>query len=260
MHPRTKAFCVGQAKSGTASLHGLLATHHRSAHEPEREQTLEMILRESRGEVEAQNFGAYLIERDQRLNLDYDIAWANQFIIAHLLTNFPDAKFIVLIRDPHTWLQSTVGHLISREIPHDVQSFLDWWFKPDRYPHSRHDSTLEAHGLFSIAAFLTVWNQHVNICIQSVPPERRLVLRTHELNESHQRLSEFLQIPLDSLDPQNGHLNRSTWADRIESFVDSVYLNEMVDRICGENMANHFPEVSGIQDVYKLWKSGVAVD
>jgi hypothetical protein len=41
--PAIKAFCVGQAKSGTASLAALLAANHRAAHEPEREQMLEMM-------------------------------------------------------------------------------------------------------------------------------------------------------------------------------------------------------------------------
>ncbi len=51
-------FCVGQAKSGTASLCGLLAANYRAAHEPEREQILEMILQESRGDVTETTFQA----------------------------------------------------------------------------------------------------------------------------------------------------------------------------------------------------------
>jgi len=122
-----KAFCVGQVKSGTGSLWGLLKKHYRADHEPEREQTLLMILREAHGEVTRSDFRAYLRERDRRLNLEYDIAWGNQFIIGHLLTTFPDAGFVVLIRDPYTWLQSVVGQLLSRDLPQEVLSFLPWW-------------------------------------------------------------------------------------------------------------------------------------
>ncbi len=168
----TKAFCVGQAKSGTASLYALLARCYRAAHEPERAQTLEMILRQSEGEVDAQSFRSYLRQRDRRLNLEYDIAWANQFIIDHLLTVFSEANFIVLIRDPYTWLQSTVGHLISRQLPADVPPFLNWWFKPKKYPHTRHERLLEAQGIYSITALVNAWNQHVKTCRQLIPPER----------------------------------------------------------------------------------------
>jgi hypothetical protein len=242
-----KAFCVGQAKSGTASLCGLLAKNYRAAHEPERARLLEMILKESRSHIAGKTFRAYLLERDLRLHLEYDIAWANQFIIGHLLTAFPDARFVVLIRDIDTWLQAIVGHLLSRKIPPDVRAFLDWWFKPGHYPHTCYDRAMEAQGLYSVAAFLNAWNEHVNICTRLIPPDRRLILRTHELNQSHQRLARFLQIPMDRLDAHNGHLNRSAWSGRIESMVERDYLSEMIAEICGENMARHFPGFDGEQ-------------
>lgn len=240
--PATKAFCVGQAKSGTASLAALLAADHRAAHEPEREQILEMILRESRGEVSEDAFQTYLLDRDQRLNLEYDIAWANQFIISHLLTAFPDARFIVLIRDPYTWVQSICGHLASRNIPRDVRAFLDWWFRPDLYPHTQHDRVLQGLGLYSIAAYLNAWNRHVNICTELIPAGRRLILRTHHLAQSHQQLADFLQIPIDSLNTRDGHINRGTWSDRIDSLVERNYLLELVSSICCDNMARHLPD------------------
>ena len=256
----TKAFCVGQAKSGTASVYGLLAAHHRAAHEPERAALLEMILRESRGELAENDFGAYLLERDQRLNLDYDIAWANQFIIDHLLVAFPDAKFIVLIRDPYTWLQSTVGHLISREIPPDVRAFMDWWFEPDRFPHTHHDAKLKERGAYSVGSFLNAWNQHVNVCSRVIPPEKRLILRTHELNLSHQQLADFLQISKDSLDAQHGHLNRSTCPEEMHALWARGHLNQMVAMMCSDNMARYFPEVTGMENVDALWDPVVATD
>ena len=69
---RVKAFCVGQAKAGTASLVGLLAAHYRVAHEPEREEMLNMILRESQHDISASAFRSYLLERDVRLDLDFE--------------------------------------------------------------------------------------------------------------------------------------------------------------------------------------------
>ncbi|MGH8094958.1 MAG: sulfotransferase [Chthoniobacterales bacterium] len=236
----TKAFCVGQAKSGTASLCGLLAKNYRAAHEPERAQLLAMILEESRGQIVGKDFYAYLLERDRRLNLEYDIAWANQFIMGYLLEAFPDARFIVLIRDVESWLRAIVGHLLSRKIPSDVRAFLDWWFKPAQYPHSRGDRALATQGLYSMAAFLNAWNRHLNSCIQTIPPDKRLILRTDELNQSHQRLASFLKIPVAQLDTLNGHLNRGTWSGELDGLVERAYLDEMIAQICGENMRRYF--------------------
>ena len=195
---RRRAFCVGQAKAGTASLVGLLSANYRAAHEPERAETLALILR-------------------------------------------------------HTWLQSLTGHLVRRGVPGDVQEFLRWWFRPERHPHGRHDRALADLGLFSVAAYLHAWNRHVDTCIGSIPADRRLVLRTHELGSSHERLAAFLRVPVSSLDRAGGHLNRGTWPERIESVVDPSYIDEMVHSICGANMARHFPEIGTTRDVSNLW-------
>ncbi|MDE2890097.1 MAG: hypothetical protein OXR72_17995 [Gemmatimonadota bacterium] len=251
---RVKAFCVGQAKSGTASLVGLLTGCYRAAHEPERPELLDMILRESNGEVTAEEFREFLLARDARLNLEYDVSWVNQFVIGHLLEVFPASKFIVLIRDCYSWLQSAVGHLVSREMPGEILDFLPWWTKPERYPHSDHDRALAERGLDSVAAFLNTWNEHVDRC-HSIPPDRRLVIRTHELARAHRPLADFLQIPVDALDAGSGCQNRSTWHERIESLVDPSYIADMVQSICAENMARHFPEIRSAQDVPALWRA-----
>ena len=259
--PSAKAFCVGQVKSGTGSLWGLLDKNFRAAHEPDREQLLGMILQESRGDVTTADFRTYLLQRDQRLKNEYDIAWANQFIIGHLLATFPDAKFIVLIRDVYTWLQSIVGHLISRDdVPAYVIPFFDFWFKPDRYPITHRDGTMKEHRLYSVEAYLRAWNDHVNQCTQLIPSEKRLIIKCSELNRSHQQIADFLRIPVDQLDTRKGHINRSTWSDQLESLVDPTWVDEMVEKICGENMAYYFPGVCSIEDAFSRWKVDGAID
>ena len=99
-----------------------MSANYRAALEPERAETLDLILREARGELSAPEVRTYLRDRDARLDLDYDVAWADQFIVDHLLAVFPEATFIVLIRDCHTWLQSIAGHLVGRDVPGDVHA------------------------------------------------------------------------------------------------------------------------------------------
>lgn len=257
-HSSVRAFCVGQAKSGTASLVGLLGTHYSAAHEPERAETLDLVLRESRGEVSEDDVRSALRSRDERLHLEYDIAWANQFLIGQLLTVFPEAKFIVLVRDPYTWLQSVAGHFDSRQIPPDVRLFLDWWFRPDLYPHSAHDKALAGRGLYSIAACLHAWVWHVTTCERLIARDRRLTLRTHELHRSYAQIAEFLEVPLAHLDARQGHLNRSTSSFRLESAVARDYVEEMVRAIGGDVMARYFPEVNTADDARKLWTETAA--
>ena len=239
-----KAFCVGQAKSGTASIAGLLSANYRVAHEPERAATLDLILRHAHGELSDTAVREHLRVRDARLDLEYDVAWANQFLIRHLVDVFPAVGFIVLIRDCYTWLQSITSHLAVRDVPSDVTEFLKWWFKPDRYPHGPADRILADRGLFSVSAYLHAWNRHVDSCIRSIPPERRLVLRTNELGASHQRLAGFLGIPVNSLDVARGHRNRGASAEPLAHVVAPGYIDEMVHSICGANMARYFPSIA----------------
>jgi len=249
----TRAFCVGQAKAGTASLCGLLASAGRAAHEPERADTLGMILREARDEASAAEVRDWLAARDRRLGLDYDIAWANQFLVDHLPEVFPDARFIVLVRDPYTWLVSVAGHLLVREIPPEVRGFLDWWFRPEAHPFEAGDAGLEARGLYSSAAFLAAWRRHVERCEAALPADRTLVLRTHELDRSRGRLEAFLGLEEGSLEPPAGRLNRGTWPGSLESLVDPDHLAATVARTCGEHVARLFPGVLGLEDAQALW-------
>lgn len=250
----TRAFCVGQAKSGTASVCGLLSGAGRAAHEPQRAETLGAILAESRGEMTAEEVRAWLAERDRRLGLDYDIAWANQFLVHHLPAVFPEARFLVLVRDPYTWVGSVAGHLLSREIPPAVRDFLDWWFRPDEHPFRPGDEEMEARELYSVEAFLSAWNRHIDRCAEELPADRTLVLRTHELRTCHERLAGFLEVPAASLASGQGHLNRRTWTGRLEDLVDPAHLEAEVRRVCAGNLARHFAEVGGLEEARELYR------
>ena len=155
----------------------------------------------------------------------------------------------MLIRDCYTWLQSIMGHLTVRDVPADVTAFLTWWFEPDQHPHAVEDRALADRGLFSVSAYLHAWNRHVDSCIGSIPPERRLVLRTDELGASHRRLAGFLGIPVTSLDVGHGHRNRGIRTEPLTSMVAPGYIDEMVRSICGTNMALHFPELASASDL-----------
>ena len=248
-----RAFCVGQAKSGTASLAGLLRRDFRTAHEPEREATLDLVMARDRGDFQDNDFAEALIRRDRRLRVRHRLG--EPVHRRDLVKVFPTAKFVVLLGDPFSWLQSVIGHLISRDVPSDVMEFLDWWFRADRYPPGPGDTRLDEHGLHSITAYLMAWNRHIDTCMTAIPPERRLVLRTHELTRSHEALADFLEIPSASFDAGKGHQDRSTWSERLDALVESEYLEERVQSVSGEYLARYFPEVTELSDVSRLWAS-----
>jgi hypothetical protein len=133
--------------------------------------------------------------------------------------------------------------LISRDIPRDVRLFLDWWFRPHEYPHTEHDGRLKEHGLYSVDAFLSAWTRHVALSERLVAGGRGLLIRTHELSRSHDRLAAFLGMPITALDGTHGHRNRRTWTGALDNLVPRASVEGAVQRVCGDFLEKHFPEV-----------------
>ena len=52
-------------------------------------QRYDLILHHAHGEISDAAIREHLRERDARLDLEYDVAWANQFLLRHLLAVFP---------------------------------------------------------------------------------------------------------------------------------------------------------------------------
>ena len=232
---------------------GLFYANFRSAHEPERTELLRMILLEAKGSVQRDEFVDYIYQRDERLGLEFDSSWVNYFIIGHLMHAFPDAKFILLVRDCYTWVESIVNHMLTREIPTDVREFMDWWFEPQKYPHRNEELPLKENGLFSLECYLTAWRSHVTKVSGIVPPDRLLIIRTHEIRDTLDSVTEFLRVPREGLDDAKCHLNKGTREKQITSLVDRRFLEDVVAETCNEMMCRHFPEVKCIDQAYGLW-------
>jgi len=250
---RLHAYCVGQAKSGTASLWGACRTNLKAAHEPERSEVLAKALRIADGSVSGNEIADWLQERDERLRLDVDVSWCNYFLLEQLVAVFPSARFIVLVRDCYTWMESIIGHMLTREIPPDAREFMEFWFRTSDHPHGDGEQRLKEAGLFSLTAHLETWNEHITKCVAMIPTNRLFVVRTHELAACLPALAKFLGVPMSKLDSEQCHLNRGTWQGRIQEYVDVGLVEEMVVRTCSDSMGRYFPEVSRINDAYSLW-------
>jgi len=130
---------------------------------------------------------------------------------------------------------------VSRQIPAEVRDFLDWWFRPEDYPHTEADRALADRGLYSVRAFLAAWERHVTTCLDEIPASRRLVLRTDELGGSTARLARFLEIPEIGLDVARGHRNRGTSELRVDSLVSLAYIRESIGELCSHHAERLFP-------------------
>ena len=234
-----RAFGVGQAKCGTATLTAVLREAGSAAHEPERADTLALIRAIQNSGLDSEQQHAALLARERRLGLEFDVAWANQFILPQLRATFPEARFIVQTRDPGDWLYSVAGHLTQRQIPEDVAAFLPAWFRPDEYPvaRGREDEAFARKTGFSVGAFLAAWNRHVVTCFEQLPDARRYVLPMAKLHDSLPELSRFLELPEGSLSPRAPHLNRGSSSVELETLLDPGFVDAQVAEHCGPGLA-----------------------
>ena len=191
-------------------------------------------------------FVDYICHRDERLGLEFDSSWVNYFIIGHLVYAFPDAKFILLVRDCYTWVESIVNHMLTREIPADVREFMDWWFEPQKYPHKNEEQLLKGNSLFSLDCYLNCWRSHVTKVSEVIPPERLLIIRTHEIGDTLDNIAQFLHIPRERLDDDKCHLNKGAKEKQIIPLVDRAFLEDTVARMCNEVMYRFIWEILNI--------------
>ncbi len=226
----------------------MLETEFRAAHEPDRPELLDAVVAFDEGHLTAREFDGYLLERDTRLQLEFDSSWANYFIMDRLSTLFPEARFIQLIRDCYTWLESIINHLIVRTIPEDVQSILDWWFEPWKYPYTESDHGLQEAGVYSLDCFVTRWSIHAEGPAKAIPPDRLITIRTPEIRSSARRLADFLNVSIDQIDTTKSHRNVGEKVQPLLSLVEKDYLDDTVARICKDTMNKYFPEIQVVSD------------
>jgi len=226
----------------------MLETGFRAAHEPDRAGLLDAVIACDAGRMSSAEIDRYLRRRDRSLQLEFDSSWANYFVMDRLATLFPDARFIQLIRDCYSWVESVINHLITRTIPPDVQDFLDWWFEPSKYPYKSSDRGLEEIGVYSLDCFVSRWSIHTEGPANVIPPDRLMTIRTPEIRTSAQRVARFLGVSADLIDSENSHRNKGTKVRPLLSLVDKSYLDDTVARICQGSMNRYFPEMRRADD------------
>lgn len=190
----------------------------------------------------------FIRERDARLMLEMDSSIFNYFVVEHLVREFPEARFLLLIRDCYSWVDSFVNHQLARPTAPQHGWFSPWWFKPDKFRHSDQARALAENGLYPIECYLHGWASHVEKSVAAIPPDKLLVVRTPDLARSAGRIAGFLGVPPESLDLSRAHEYKAGTKFGILSKIDRDYLEEAVERRCRAIMRTYFPEVTGYRE------------
>lgn len=243
---RFRAFNVGMAKTGTQSVAGIFS-NYRSLHELLFADTVETVARRARGELVEDEFRAFIRWRDQLTRLDVDSSSYNCFYVDVLAEEFPDAKFIFVIRDCWSWLDSLLN-MVLRLGP----TMTDWMFEHCRTllgPELLRDlATREDECRRRLPALVThglrYWSEANRFVLRALPMERSLIVRTNELSDSIPRLAALVGVPPETLRADHSHLHRASRKYHLLLDVDRGILEARHRESCANLMDTYFPGVT----------------
>jgi hypothetical protein len=225
---------VGNGKSGTSTLTAMLGGY-RARHECDRLTIRDMTARVLAGDLalDSPEVRRAFRWRSVRYNMEADVAGNLSIFVGPLATLYPDARFVLLMRDCFSWLDSRIEHVLSR--PHDDRSP----FHANRFAryddaHDPVEAPLREAGLRPIASYLRSWAEISQGVLDAAPADRLLVIRTEDLDTSTPTLGRFLGI--DPATIRVEHANHLSTRAGLLAAVPHAYVRERAEELCAPLM------------------------
>jgi hypothetical protein len=201
---RFRAFCAGIPKTGTTSVGTIFEGYRSSKVAGSALERLGCDWRD--GKASEEEVRAFVSRRDAEEQLEMDPSSANWMVLRVLRDQYPDAKFIVTIRDCYSWCDSMLNVVISRDIGPDfiqdpelfhrlIGCDLDWF---------RDEETVVRWSEAILEKLLTFWDGQART-VGDCPPARRLVVRTSEISSGLDAMADFVGVPRESMLPERSH-------------------------------------------------------
>jgi protoheme ferro-lyase len=238
---RFQAYCLGTAKSGTPSIAEIFNPNYRALHEPESEELIAKVLAAQNSQQSKSALLEYVKRRDRNMRLELDSSQLNYFLLDSLVSEFPNAKFILTIRDCYSWLDSFINHQLSRNCSPNWQRLRDFRFDSNS-EYKEEERILAQHGLYTLDGYLSYWAEHNREVLTTVPKEKLLVVRTHEIPQEIEKIADFLSISLDKLNLSKAHSFKAKNHFNILSEIDKQFIDNKVNLHCKSLMDEFFPE------------------
>jgi len=226
-----KLFGVGDEKTGTHSLAGLFSAY-RAEHEPEAHDFRPLIEQHLRGELAPGSIERYLAEKERRLHLQVDSSFLNGEVIDLLVPCYPDASYVLTVREPRSWLDSKVNQMVTYKSPRWLELRALRHGAPVGHPTE--EQALANRGLPTLDGLLAEYARHNRRVVDHVPPARLLVLRTQDIRSHADRLAQFAGVPVESLNLARSHEFQGPVKHDVLDELDEGYLAAKIDHHCAD--------------------------
>jgi hypothetical protein len=247
-----KVFCIGLFRTGTTSLFEMFARSFRAAHEFQVAEQIKVLRGRLEGTLNDEEFRAFVRQREAAKPLEMDSCGAHFGIVDALVDEFPEAKFILTLRNVYSWMNSCIGKLY----PHFVNGGGSAASTLINCLHFRSDGSYgwldRSDSKICLEQMMKAWTS-LNRGIQRVVPrERLLVLNTEDLARSRHTIASFCEIDESLLDPSVA--NQQTSTDFLSCFR-AERMEELVSRHCSELMAERYPDLGLVSHVNREWSA-----
>ncbi len=250
-------YCIGAPKSGTHSMSNIFCQRYHASHEPgDLCEFVNIFRREPFYAIRNPRYKKFFRSRDRQLYLDLESSHLLGPFAGLLHETFPEARFILPIRDCYSWLDSMLNHQINGQLfgQHTAKyttwlKVYDFYFQPHKFKHSKMEKVLSEHHLFTLDGYFAYWNAHYSHAISSICEDRLLILRTNDITTSQKKLAEFLEISQETIDMSNHHVYWASAKHHLLQHLDQNFLEQKAAEHCADLMQRFFPEIREAGDV-----------
>ena len=247
---RTRLYGVGTGKTGTHSIAAMFSGPVRSCHEPEAIELMEKIFDLQAGRIKEEELTAWVRRRDRKLALEVDSSHLNFYILDLLIREFPEARFVLTIRDCYSWCNSVINQ--AARLAGKVHPFwprlADLRFRPDIFRHAPEEKFLKEKGLYTLDGYLSHWKEHSGQVIDKVPKERLLVVRTDQIQQEALTIAGFAGLPHHAVRLERTHEYQNPSKEQWLRQIDRNFLEAKVEKHCRPLMTQFFPEIKSLDD------------
>ena len=172
--------------------------------------------------------------RDTLLWLEMESNFMLGLVIEALNLAFPQARYVLTVRHPRSWLESQINEEALSVVPKRVEPF--WTAFSHMYgtqPHGIYDRALEERGLHSIEGYLSYWAAHNMRVLETISEERLLVVRTNDISSRADEINTFVGAPGVWTEKTNSHA-RPIKQLVLNQLVEDGYLADQVERLTAQ--------------------------
>jgi len=246
---RAQVYCVGTAKSGTHSIYSMFSKNVRAGHEKETLEFVDVFFRWQEGHISEREFRDWIVARDRDWALEMDSSWLNILILDFLVQDFPEARFVLTIRDCYSWLNSEFKRVLftPSQKPQriKIRKFL---YDPENKIHAPEEQVLKEAGLYTLDCYLSRWAAHNEKVLTTIPQEKLLVVRTEHIRDRAFEIADFSGLPRYAVRLQRTHEYRNPVRREIIKEIDLNFLEKKVEQHCRPLMSRFFPEIKSLAD------------